>query len=187
MNGRTIQNDIKGQELEDHYKSFLMAKGYNKNKKKLIPDKVREIAEEWNFHGDKDIDYFFDLFLMSNYGSKYTHSESCFDQDSIYSIAGSQEIVNMVTSDEYEQVNIVAMVRPPGHHAEKDKADGFCYKNNVASLVKRTREKHPNAKILVIDLDVHHGNGTISIFNDEQYDVSVTNQLAIPIFHANDI
>ncbi|MCP3678807.1 MAG: hypothetical protein GY782_00250 [Gammaproteobacteria bacterium] len=76
----------------------------------------------------------------------------------------------MVTSDEYEQVNIVAMVRPPGHHAEKDKADGFCYKNNVASLVKRTREKHPNAKILVIDLDVHHGNGTISIFNDEQYD-----------------
>ncbi|MCP3680994.1 MAG: hypothetical protein GY782_12380 [Gammaproteobacteria bacterium] len=65
MNGRTIQNDIKGQELEDHYKSFLMAKGYNKNKKKLIPDKVREIAEEWNFHGDKEIDYFFDLFLMS--------------------------------------------------------------------------------------------------------------------------
>lgn len=57
-------------------------------------------------------------------------------------------------------------VRPPGHHAEPDKAMGFCFFNNVAVGVAHAFSKHQLKRVAVIDFDVHHGNGTESIFNN---------------------
>jgi len=51
-------------------------------------------------------------------------------------------------------------VRPPGHHAEKDMAKGFCIFNNVAIGTAYIQEKYNLRKVLVVDWDVHHGNGT---------------------------
>ena len=60
--------------------------------------------------------------------------------------------------------NAFCCVRPPGHHAEKEKAMGFCIYNNVAVGANYLIEKYKYKKIAIIDFDVHHGNGTQDIF-----------------------
>lgn len=57
-------------------------------------------------------------------------------------------------------------VRPPGHHAERDRPMGFCFVNNVAVAAFHAREAHNVRKVAVVDFDVHHGNGTQDIFWD---------------------
>ena len=65
--------------------------------------------------------------------------------------------------------NIFCAVRPPGHHAEKNKAMGFCVYNNVAVGAYYLLEKYKLKKVAIIDFDVHHGNGTQDIFfNNEK-------------------
>lgn len=58
-------------------------------------------------------------------------------------------------------------IRPPGHHAEPDRAMGFCLLNNVAIAARYLQYKHNLKRIVIIDFDVHHGNGTQSIFYDD--------------------
>ena len=60
--------------------------------------------------------------------------------------------------------NAFCAVRPPGHHAEKQKAMGFCVYNNVAVGAYYLLEKYNLSKVAIIDFDVHHGNGTQDIF-----------------------
>ena len=64
--------------------------------------------------------------------------------------------------------NAFCCVRPPGHHAEKEKAMGFCIFNNVAVGAKYLIEKYKYKKIAIIDFDVHHGNGTQDIFYNDK-------------------
>jgi len=63
-----------------------------------------------------------------------------------------------------ENANAFCAARPPGHHAEADKAMGFCLFNSVAIGAKYARDKYGIKRVAVIDFDVHHGNGTQSIF-----------------------
>ena len=64
--------------------------------------------------------------------------------------------------------NAFCAVRPPGHHAEKNKAMGFCIYNNVAVGAHYLIEKYRLNRIAIIDFDVHHGNGTQDIFYDNE-------------------
>ena len=64
--------------------------------------------------------------------------------------------------------NAFCCVRPPGHHAEKKKAMGFCIYNNVAVGANYLIKKYGYKKIAIIDFDVHHGNGTQDIFFDNK-------------------
>ncbi|MBD1155247.1 histone deacetylase family protein [Pelagibacterales bacterium SAG-MED18] len=64
--------------------------------------------------------------------------------------------------------NAFCAVRPPGHHAEKEKAMGFCIFNNVAVGANYLIEKYKYNRIAIIDFDVHHGNGTQDIFYDNE-------------------
>lgn len=57
-----------------------------------------------------------------------------------------------------------AAVRPPGHHAERARAMGFCYFNNVAAMAQHLTDRHGLERVAVLDFDVHHGNGTQNIF-----------------------
>ena len=60
-----------------------------------------------------------------------------------------------------------AAVRPPGHHAEADRAMGFCLFNNAAVVVRALQADERLEKVLILDWDVHHGNGTQHIFEDD--------------------
>jgi len=64
--------------------------------------------------------------------------------------------------------NAFCAVRPPGHHAEKNKAMGFCIYNNVAVGANYLINKYKLKKVAIIDFDVHHGNGTQDIFHDNE-------------------
>lgn len=63
--------------------------------------------------------------------------------------------------------NAFAAVRPPGHHAEESKAMGFCFFNNVAIAARYAQSQYAMDRIVIIDFDVHHGNGTQHIFEDD--------------------
>ena len=58
----------------------------------------------------------------------------------------------------------LCLVRPPGHHATPDQSMGFCLFNNVALAAMHARKKHAIERVLIVDWDVHHGNGTQDIF-----------------------
>lgn len=60
-----------------------------------------------------------------------------------------------------------ALVRPPGHHAYADRSRGFCLLNNVAIAVEHARRRHGVRRVLVLDWDTHHGNGTQAFFADD--------------------
>ena len=66
--------------------------------------------------------------------------------------------------------NALWAVRQPGHHAKKDKAMGFCIYNNVAVGANYLIEKYKYNKVAIIDFDVHHGDGILEIFyNNEKF------------------
>src|SRR5262247_1743479 len=67
-----------------------------------------------------------------------------------------------------EAENAFCAVRPPGHHATRTRAMGFCLFNNVAVGAKHALEHHGVERVAVIDFDVHHGNGTEDIFSDDE-------------------
>ncbi|XP_055415585.1 polyamine deacetylase HDAC10 [Bubalus kerabau] len=63
--------------------------------------------------------------------------------------------------------NGLALVRPPGHHSQRATANGFCVFNNVAIAAKHAQQKHGLRRILIVDWDVHHGQGIQYIFEDD--------------------
>ena len=74
--------------------------------------------------------------------------------------------IDGVQSKEFQ--NAFCAVRPPGHHAEKNKAMGFCIYNNVAVGAQYLLDKYKLNKVAIVDFDVHHGNGTQDIFFDNE-------------------
>ena len=87
-------------------------------------------------------------------------------QASLDAVASIITAIDYVQNKEFK--NVFCPVRPPGHHAEKDKAMGFCIYNNVAVGAHYLIEKYKLNKIAIIDFDVHHGNGTQDIFYDNE-------------------
>ena len=81
-------------------------------------------------------------------------------------VGGIINAIDAVMNQEFD--NAFCVVRPPGHHAEKEQAMGFCIFNNVAVGATYLLEKYKLNKVAIIDFDVHHGNGTQDIFYNEK-------------------
>jgi len=79
-----------------------------------------------------------------------------------YAAGGALEAVDLVMDGKFK--NAFAVVRPPGHHAGPYYAYGFCVFNNTAIAVAHLLRKHGLKRVLVLDIDAHHGNGTQEIF-----------------------
>ncbi|UZE92101.1 MAG: histone deacetylase [Methanosarcinales archaeon] len=95
-------------------------------------------------------------------------SDTILSQDS-YEVAllasgGVMSAVDVVIDD---LNNAFALIRPPGHHAEASQGMGFCIFNNVAIAARYAQRQHKLKRILIVDWDVHHGNGTQHIFYDD--------------------
>jgi acetoin utilization deacetylase AcuC-like enzyme len=67
-----------------------------------------------------------------------------------------------------ELENAFCAVRPPGHHACRDRAMGFCFFNNIAIAAKYALERHGLKRVAIVDFDVHHGNGTEDILGGDE-------------------
>ena len=80
----------------------------------------------------------------------------------LYAVGGTLKAVDLVMNRRF--VNAFAAVRPPGHHAERTRGLGFCLFNNVAVAAQHLLRKYGLKRVLILDIDAHHGNGTQSIF-----------------------
>ncbi|XP_076299749.1 histone deacetylase 6 isoform X1 [Lasioglossum baleicum] len=101
--------------------------------------------------------------LESSFNSVYLHPETWISAS--VSTGSLLQVVGSVLNGESQSG--VAVVRPPGHHAEDDMPCGFCIFNNIAVAAKYAIECHQLKKVLIVDWDVHHGNGTQSIFEED--------------------
>lgn len=91
---------------------------------------------------------------------------------------GAVAAVDAVMSGEVKRA--FCAVRPPGHHAEPDKSMGFCLFNNLAIAAAHARDVHHLHRVAVIDFDVHHGNGTQAMFeNDPMLFYASTHQMPL--------
>jgi acetoin utilization deacetylase AcuC-like enzyme len=83
----------------------------------------------------------------------------------LYAVGGLLKATDKVMNGEVQ--NCFCAVRPPGHHAERSQAMGFCYLNNVAIAARYLQKQHAIERVVIIDWDVHHGNGTQHIFEKD--------------------
>jgi acetoin utilization deacetylase AcuC-like enzyme len=79
-------------------------------------------------------------------------------------VGAGLEAVDRVMDPQSGITNAFCQVRPPGHHAEAERAMGFCFFNSIAVAAHYARKKYGADRVAVIDFDVHHGNGTQDIF-----------------------
>ena len=80
----------------------------------------------------------------------------------LHALGSARRAVDAVMTGEV--ANAFVACRPPGHHAEKDTAMGFCFFNNIAVAARYAQKMHGAERIAIVDWDVHHGNGTQDIF-----------------------
>ncbi|RMG91096.1 MAG: histone deacetylase [Chloroflexi bacterium] len=111
------------------------------------------------------------------------------DLGDTYAVSQSYELARMAAgavSGMVEQivggtaVNGLALVRPPGHHAESKRVSGFCLFNNVAVAARHAQAVGGVRRIMIVDFDVHHGNGTQEIFYGDDTVLFVSMHLYLP-------
>jgi acetoin utilization deacetylase AcuC-like enzyme len=85
----------------------------------------------------------------------------------LHGVGAAIRATDAVMSGEF--ANAFCGTRPPGHHAEPERAMGFCFFNNVAIAAQHARAKHGAERVAVVDFDVHHGNGTQAAFWPERH------------------
>jgi acetoin utilization deacetylase AcuC-like enzyme len=109
--------------------------------------------------------------LESTAGVEYTYldpdTQTCAAsyEAAVLAAGGLCQAISMVVSGELD--NAFALVRPPGHHAERSQARGFCLFNNIAVGARHAQEHLGLKKILIADWDLHHGNGTQHTFDSD--------------------
>ena len=120
-----------------------------------------------------------ELFHSSNYISRVAATadrpQTMLDSDTQTSprsfdaaklaVGGTLELIDRVMINEID--NGFAFVRPPGHHAESDRGMGFCLFNNIAIMARYALSRYSLKRILIVDWDLHHGNGTQNAFYND--------------------
>jgi acetoin utilization deacetylase AcuC-like enzyme len=119
---------------------------------------------------DKDIlrvhsgEYFQNVKTFTGYYDLDTYISGNSFEAAMYAAGAVIEAVDKCNKNEIERA--FCSIRPPGHHAEKDRAMGFCIFNNIA-IGARYAQTIGYKKVFIIDFDVHHGNGTQHIFEED--------------------
>ncbi|KAL8582057.1 hypothetical protein ACOMHN_028038 [Nucella lapillus] len=95
----------------------------------------------------------------------YVYFHKTVEENARLALGGSIDLVDQVLSRKLQ--NGMAVIRPPGHHAMAEQFNGYCYFNNVAVAARTALHKHGLKRILIVDWDVHHGQGTQFAFYDD--------------------
>ncbi len=118
-------------------------------------------------HDPNYIHRFEEICLSGKKTFDYPDNQMCTEtyETALLAVGGILETADRIMKGDLD--NAFCAVRPPGHHAERDRALGFCYFNNVAICARYLQTKWDLDKIGIIDFDVHHGNGTQHIFEKD--------------------
>ena len=135
---------------------------------KIIPAKMPKPGLIELVH---DSDYISELERKITSGVDYVYSPDCTVSAETFKVAqnaagGALSLVDHLLDGEIS--NGFGLIRPPGHHAEQKQAMGFCYFNNIAICAEYLIQHQDYKRILIMDFDVHHGNGTQNIFYDNE-------------------
>jgi acetoin utilization deacetylase AcuC-like enzyme len=136
---------------------------------KLIPIKATPADLKW-------IELVHDRPYIERFATTCRSGESVFDSPdnqmcsqtyeiALLAVGGILDVAGRVMEGSLD--NAFCAVRPPGHHAETNKAMGFCYFNNVAIAARYLQNRYRIQRVGIIDFDVHHGNGTQHIFEGD--------------------
>ena len=121
-------------------------------------------------HDQNYVDWIFDNAPTSDGEQVQIDGDTSMNQYSLTAAltasGAALDAVDGVVNKDFE--NAFCLVRPPGHHAERGIAMGFCFFDNVAVAAQYSMDKYGFKRIAIIDFDVHHGNGTEDIFMNEK-------------------
>jgi acetoin utilization deacetylase AcuC-like enzyme len=140
----------------------------------LLPHLTRVMAKRADMkwieavHTQAYIRRFEEVCLSGHRYLDHQDNQMCVEtyETALLAAGGVIEAARMLMDHEID--NAFCAVRPPGHHAESDQAMGFCYFNNVAIAARYLQKTWDIQRVGIIDFDVHHGNGTQHIFEQDQ-------------------
>lgn len=136
---------------------------------KLISVQATRVDRKWveTVHSGSYIDRLGDACISGQRVFDCPDNQMCCDtyETALLAAGGVVEAARMIMAGEID--NAFCAVRPPGHHAEQDVAMGFCYFNNVAIAARYLQQEWQLERVGIIDFDVHHGNGTQHIFEND--------------------
>jgi len=139
----------------------------------LLPHTPRVMAKRADMkwieavHSQNYIRRFEEVCLSGHSHLDHQDNQMCVEtyETAFLAAGGVIEAARMLMNHEID--NAFCAVRPPGHHAERDQAMGFCYFNNVAIAARYLQTEWDIERVGIIDFDVHHGNGTQHIFEQD--------------------
>ena len=136
---------------------------------KIIPIKADRADRKWieTVHAKNYIDRFGDACFSGKKTFDHPDNQMCSEtyDTAFLAVGGILKTIDRVMQGKLD--NAFCAVRPPGHHAESSSAMGFCYFNNVAVAARYLQGKWEIGNVGIIDFDVHHGNGTQHIFEQD--------------------
>jgi len=148
-----------------------------------IEPKPATLAQLMRVHTPELIEHIQQVSFMGggvlDHGDTYATAQS-FDLAKL-AVGGCCEAVDQIMTNQAR--NGIALVRPPGHHAESNRVSGFCLLNNVAIAARHAQEVHGAERVAILDFDVHHGNGTQEIFYLDDTVLFVSAHLFAPFFY----
>jgi acetoin utilization deacetylase AcuC-like enzyme len=136
---------------------------------KLTLIQARRAELKWieTVHSKNYIKRFEDACHSGNSTFDYSDNQICAEtfETALLAVGGILEAIRLIMTGKLD--NVFCAVRPPGHHAEYDAAVGFCYFNNVAIAARYLQIEWGIQRVGIVDFDVHHGNGTQHIFEED--------------------
>ena len=136
---------------------------------KLTIIQARRADLKWveTVHAKNYIERFAAACRSGNSTFDYPDNQICADtfETALLAVGGVLDAAGQVIMGKLD--NVFCAVRPPGHHAEYDQAMGFCYFNNVAIAARYLQLEWGIQRVAIVDFDVHHGNGTQHIFEED--------------------
>lgn len=132
-------------------------------------------------HSESYVDQLFDV--APSQGSVQLDADTSMNQHSLRAallgVGAGLQAVDLVVDDEFDSV--FCCVRPPGHHAERSEAMGFCFFGSIAIAALYALQKPGIKRVAIIDFDVHHGNGTEDLVGDHQ-DIFFCSTFQYPLY-----